>query len=224
MISVKTNNEEFGYFYEMNQRMIHEGKLSEGSEIQQGLEGMEISDGGIILHERPFLYPSKKILSEHRDLTGPITGVLGTCYDSNSGRILMQVRGRDVSFPYMFHTSCAGMGRFRENPEETVKKELKEEVGIDFFSLSEKFKMYLFDKGVPQILFSFYFDSDLSGFELIEDYKGILNFREVVKGEGEVWEARPFAVQIKNLRRILNEMGDFLGPNCLEDFLKEEIL
>jgi hypothetical protein len=207
-------------YEEINRKMIEEGKISRESHLQQGICNIKCDRGVVVITEKPFLYPSKKILIENPELTGPMTGNLSNCYDCFNELFLYQIRGSDVSSPFGFQAAAAGMGYYREHPRETARKELLEEAGIMYPRIlfgGKSIDMLPFMKGgkIPQPLFSFGFECDLRKFPNMKNLDDIDEFEQKIKKSGEGREAYHFTIQRDVVEKIIGELNDkkrFYGP------------
>ncbi len=113
-------------FEVLNETMIQGGVIAKGSHLQQGIEGYNLSgttNPTLTIFEIPCLYPSSKLIEVCSGLTSPMTGNLSNCYDPKSRRFLFHMRGTSITAPFCFQAAAAGMGRFREHPYVTAKKE-----------------------------------------------------------------------------------------------------
>ena len=195
------------------------------SHLQQGISKLDYNDAGVVIYETPFLFPNPKVSDrlELKDYFGPITGVLVNCYDPNTKNLLFHIRGKDVDSPFGFQAAAAGMGRFRENPWITAKKELEEEAGILYPSLlfqGKAIDALPFMKGsVPQPLFSFGFSNDLSGFPVCNNLEDIAKFEDIKKIELKETKKKPeayhFTIPYNKVEKISGELNDkkrFFGP------------
>jgi hypothetical protein len=214
----------------INEEAIRKGNLNEVSHLQQGIKRISFnplsSRVDLRITEIPYLYPSRKILEENPELTGPMTGNLANCYDPKDGTLLFHMRGgEDIASPFGFQAAAAGMGRFREDPAVTAKKELAEEAGI-FYPIpllhGHAIDCLPFMKAgkIPQPLFSFGFMSDLSRFPNMKDLEDITMFEVQTKegirdGEVEKQEAYHFTIHRDIAEEItgqLNDQNRFYGP------------
>lgn len=215
-----------------NKKMIELGKIGKGSHLQQGIQDINFSKGFskdalIDILEKPFLYPSGKILNENMDLTGAITGSLSNCYDPLTKNFLFHMRGVDISVPFGFQAGAAGMGVYGQNPGLTAAIELYEETGLTKFRQlfhGQAVDILPFMKGgpdgVPQPLFSFAFSDDLSNFTSLSSLEEIAEFEESTKKglkEQRIKqkEAYNFTIPYKNVEKITGEINDsrkFYGP------------
>jgi hypothetical protein len=223
-------------FQTLNQLMIDEGLIREGSHLQQGISqyffraysplvqdisGFDYEDHiDVILQETPYLYPSTKLLKQNRKLTGPMTGNLSNCYDPVNKLFLFHMRGSDVSAPFDFQAAAAGMGVYGQNPGLTAALELKEEADLENFSQFAGGKainvlpfMKVGEKGVPQPLFSFGFTSDLSHFPKLDSLDAIAEFKATTKqrlasGEIDQREAYHFTIPLAEAETLVGELND----------------
>jgi hypothetical protein len=222
-----------------NERLMKEGKLSQGSHLQQGIMDLfHDSFGAVEIYETPLLYPSKAVLDKYPELTGTMTGNLSNCYDPESKLFLFHMRGSDISAPFGFQAAAAGMSRFREHPGITARKELQEEAGI-------LYPQILFDGNaidclpfmkagkIPQLLFSFGFAADLSGFPKCDSLEAIAEFEGKIKEELKnnpinSKEGYHFTLPVEKVVKIagdLNDNGKFYGPiyDSTTNFMKSLI-
>lgn len=212
-----------------NADMIGNGKIGPNSHLQQGIlwisHDLINREHYISIVESPFLYPSGKILVEHPDLTGPITGVLVNCYDPDSRNFLFHMRGTNIAAPFGFQAAAAGMGKFREHPQITAKRELEEEAGIEypgqlFEGRATDCLPFMKSGKIPQLLFSFGFASDLSRFPVCRSLDEIAEFEERTKkglGDGTLdkKEAYHFTIPDETVEDVAGRLNDskrFYGP------------
>jgi len=210
---------------EINEELIQEGRIGKGSHLQQGVKRIEAYKGGLKIEESPLIYPSQDILDKHPHFTGPMTGNLSNCYDPQTKRFLFHMRGKDISAPFGFQAGAAGMGKFREHPQVTAKKELAEEAGLQYpETLFEGYAVdvlpFMKSGKIPQPLFSFGFANDLSGFYQCHSLDGVAKFEDRTKqrlkeGELKPQEAYHFTLPYKKIEPItgeLDQQGRFYGP------------
>jgi len=220
-----SNPEEISVWEAKNQEMIQRGIIGAGSHLQQGIDWITSDSSGVRIREVPFLYPSGKLLSGYPHLTGPMTGNLSNCYDPLRKLILFHMRGTNIAAPFGFQAAAAGMGRFREHPAETAKKELVEEAGL-------KYAAYLFSgravdclpfmKGgkIPQPLFSFGFENCLEQFPVCRSLDDVAQFEAAIKKQLtektiEQREGYHFTLPLKAVETIAGQLNDskrFYGP------------
>jgi len=210
-----------------NQELISQRIIDLGSHLQQGIEGIIFGEEGepILVSETPYIYPSKKLLETHPELTGPMTGNLSNGYDPFSRRFLFQTRGTDIAQPFSFQAAAAGMGRFKEHPDITAYKEVQEEAGIEhpgriFEGYAHRVSPFMKAGQIPQPLFSYGFEADLSQFPVCNSLEDIEDFEALTKGALadralEPREAYHFTVPYEQVERVANELhdaGKFYGP------------
>jgi len=211
-----------------NREMIQEGKIGEGSHLQQGIYELNyrFPDNQVNILETPRLYPSAKVLAEHPKLTGSITGVLVNCYDPESKRFLFHMRGKDIANPFGFQAAAAGMGVYGQHPSVTAALELQQEAGPKDFmqfprnGLAIDILPFVKAGKIPQPLFSFGFLDDLSRFPVCKSLDNITEFEARTKerlGDGTIQprEAYHFAVPYEQVGGIvggLDASNRFYGP------------
>lgn len=215
---------------ELNKEAINKGLIGKGSHLQQGIREIRVSniESKIVIVETPYLYPSAKLLEQHPELTGAMTGNLSNCYDHSTKNFLFHMRGKDISAPFGFQAAAAGMGYFREHPGITARRELAEEAGIlyaksllfgnpiDVLSFMKKAG----EKAIPQPLFSFGFANDLSRFPTFNSLDEITEFEADIKKQLadktiEQKEAYHFTLPYSSVEKIAGELNDkkrFYGP------------
>jgi hypothetical protein len=215
----------------INKDLIRRGLLKQGSHLQQGIseiyiwKSSENQDKTLKIQEIPLIYPTTEVISSHPGLIGTSTGNLSNCYDKKRELFLFHMRGSDVSKPYYFQAGAAGMGRFRENPGITARRELAEEAGLMypkslFGGRPIDCLAFMKDGKIPQILFSFGFADDLSGFRVCNNLDDVLEFESVVKqglslNATSQRESYHFTVpysEVENIAGELERRKRFYGP------------
>jgi len=174
-----------------------ENRLSLSSHLQQGIADINHGNGVVIVTETPLLYPSSKFFEYGLGhLTGATTGVLLNAYDPDNKTFLFHLRGRDISAPFGFQATAAGMSVYGEHPFVTaVNRELGEEEGssslvsvcgrkaIDILP----FMKFAGQESVPQPLFSFGFFYN-SGKRPAISYPFLSNLDQVTEYEQHIKE------------------------------------
>ena len=193
-----------------NQEAINEQYISYNSELMQGIGTVHYVRGQnrLVIIERPYLYPSKRVLETMPKMTGAMTGTLQNVIDPKNQLFLYHMRGSDISAPFKYQAASAGMQRFGETLYAGSRRELSEEAGIKYPISSFNGDPILVipfmkggEKGVPQPLFTFVFENDLSIFDLKTSLDEISNFEKTIKkqikdGTLELKEAYHFAVPL----------------------------
>ncbi len=209
----------------INQEMIRQKVIGEGSHLQQGIDGVSYISR-VLLCEIPYIYPSGRLLAEHPELTGPMTGTLSNCYDPQSQRFLFHMRGTNISAPFGFQAAAAGMGVYGQHPSVTAALELCQEAGLEHFEqfprdgLAINCLPFMKAGKIPQPLFSFGFLDDLSRFPVCNSLDDIAGFEARIK-KGlqdrtlEQKEAYHFTLPKFKVETIVGELNDgkrFYGP------------
>ena len=217
-------------WHRRNKEMIEMKLIEPGSHLQQGIGKIDYEDGVIIIWQTPLLYPSKGLIREQPEYTGPITGNLANCFDSENQLFLFQIRGNSVDEPWKFQAAAAGMGVYGQLPAHTATLEMMQETGLEHFENYDyqgTNSVLPFMKGgeggVPQLLFSFGYLDNLTRFPIMSSIREIEKFEASLKGIHETGYLRKregyhFAVPVANIEEITSALegdGDnsrFHGP------------
>jgi len=172
----KLNLETIEEWRGLNAARMEEGVIGP-SHLQQGIKYLTITErngvSGVRIVQKPFLYPSERLVTEFPHLTGPMTGNLSNCYDPIGKFFLFHLRGRSVTAPFGIQAASAGMGVYGQHPGVTAALELGQEAGLENaiqFAYGRAIQVLPFQKPagtagiVLQPLFSFGFIDDLSRF------------------------------------------------------------
>jgi len=219
-----------------NAELIQEGLLGKGSHLMQGITRLEYDDETkkVSIGKRPYLYPSQKVLEEYPGLTGPMTGNLQCCVDFENDSFLYHMRGDGISRPFGFQAASAGMQDFYTTLYEESVKELSEEAGI--FTARPLFREnavsilpFMKGKQIPQPLFTYVFEADLSDFPKYNSVEEVEEFEARTKkaledGDLQNQEGFQFAVPIGfayDFAKHIEATGRQYGPirQSVEDTL-----